>query len=175
MGAKWNPILRQCPVSRTPTMLPLPGDKNFSEPREGCTYQGGWRDPQESQPSPHHTLIHQLQSHHKGESDRKGEALQPPFSSEDDSIAIHCRHSGSRNKASFASQRAVLVITFRVCMGAGGVFPSLRNLSVNKEIATLDIYDRVFQISAVEAVKIYWDISLPSLPIPHTIIYQSIR
>lgn len=62
---------------------------------------------------------------------------------------------GVGNKASFASQRAVLVITFRVCMGAGEVFPSLRNLSVNKEIVTLDIYDRVFQIGAVETAKIY--------------------
>lgn len=35
------------------------------------------------------------------------------------------------------------------------MFPSLRNLSVNKEIVTLDIYDRVSQTGAVEAAKIY--------------------
>lgn len=65
---------------------------------------------------------------------------------------------GAGNKASFASQRAVLVITFTVCMGeggGGGVFPSLKNLSVNIEIVTLDSYDRAFQIDAVEAAKMY--------------------
>lgn len=43
----------------------------------------------------------------------------------------------------------------RVCMGARGESISLRSVSINKGVVTMDIHGRVLQTGAVEVVRIY--------------------